>query len=347
MPAGKLFKILSIDGGGIRGIIPALVLAEIERQTGRPACALFDLIAGTSTGGIITLGVTVPGEQQPSGNKHPRWSAQELADLYANDGPEIFHRSLVRTIETVDGLLVEKYAANGLEAVLERCVGDVKLSQALTDVLITSYDIQTHEPFFFKSFQPSPRDAPSPRDGAAGPAGSSPSSDYPMKLVGRATSAAPTYFEPEHLVAPVPGESPSDYALVDGGTFANNPAMCAYAEARRNHPEADVLIVSLGTGRLHEPISFERAKDWGLVQWARPLLGVIMDGASTAIDYQLDELLGFDHGHFRFQAVLKDVSDSLDDASASNIAGLRKLAENLIERNATRLNRVCAKLISD
>jgi patatin-like phospholipase/acyl hydrolase len=86
VPTPQLIKILSIDGGGIRGIIPAMVLAKIERQTGRPACELFDLIAGTSTGGIITLGVTAPGEEQPDGKRRPRWSAEQLVDIYANDG---------------------------------------------------------------------------------------------------------------------------------------------------------------------------------------------------------------------------------------------------------------------
>jgi len=345
--AQETVKILSIDGGGIRGIIPAMLLAEIERRTGRAACELFDLIAGTSTGGIIALGVTVPDTSGPGAGRLPRWSAQQLAELYVEDGGEIFHRSLVRTINTADGLRVEKYAASGLEALLERCLGDALLSQALTDVLITSYDIQQHQPFFFKSFDPRARTPATPGSGGdSADAGASPppSPDYAMRVVGRATSAAPTYFEPEHVLALSPTAEPQDYALVDGGTFANNPAMCAYAEATRNHPGADVLIVSLGTGRLTESISYEQAKHWGLVQWVHPLLGVMMDGSSAAIDYQLDELLGPDRGHFRFQAVLDGVSDSLDDAGAANTAGLRELAEQLIAENAGRLDAVCARL---
>jgi patatin-like phospholipase/acyl hydrolase len=348
VPEQQLIKILSIDGGGIRGIIPAMVLAEIERRTGRPACELFDLIAGTSTGGIITLGVTVPAEEHADGKRRPRWSAEQLVDIYVNDGPQIFKRSLLRTIETLDGLVKEKYKADGLEDVLRQYFGDAMLSQALTKVLITSYDIQQHEPFFFKSFQPSPRTAPNLREAAAGQTRSAtreqPFSDYAMRVVGRATSAAPTYFKPEDVIAPPPGTTPRDYVLVDGGTFANNPAMCAYAEARRNYPDAGVLIVSLGTGRLTESISFKQSRHWGLVQWAQPLLGVMMDGSSTAIDYQLDELLGFDEDHFRFQALLDGASDSLDDASAKNIADLREVADKLIEENASRLKSVCARL---
>ena len=189
MPANERVRVLSIDGGGIRGVIPALVLAEIERLSGRPAAALFDLIAGTSTGGIIALGVTVP---DPSASEHPRWSAQELARLYEEEGPKIFHHSLLRTVETADGLLVEKYAASGLEAALERYMGEARLPEALTDVLVTSYDIQRHEPFFFKSFSPRPHATPDPSaDRGESPAAPAQPADYPMKLVARATSAAP------------------------------------------------------------------------------------------------------------------------------------------------------------
>jgi patatin-like phospholipase/acyl hydrolase len=350
VPAKELIKVLSIDGGGIRGIIPAVVLAAIEEQTGRPACELFDLIAGTSTGGIIALGLTVPGEARPGGGTSPRWSAHELVGMYESEGPKIFHRSLLRTIETVDGLLATRYAATGLEVALEYYMGDARLSQALTDVLIPSYDIYGHEPFFFKSFTPTTRPAATLRQGAADrAAATSPApspSDFPMRVVGRGTSAAPTYFEPEDVHAPTtPGGG--HYVLVDGGTFANNPAMCAYAEVARNHSDVDVLIVSLGTGRPTEAaISFKQAKRWGLACWAQPLLGVIMDGASAAVDYQLDELLGADRRHFRFQTKLEGVSDSLDDASPSNIAGLRKLAEDLVAAERGPLEEVCELLRS-
>jgi uncharacterized protein len=343
MPEKKLFKVLAIDGGGIRGIIPAMVLAKIEEIRGEPACKIFDLIAGTSTGGIIALGVNVP---EAGAAKKPRWSAQQLADMYVSEGPKIFHHSLLRTIETIDGLLEEKYSAKGLEEALKKYMGEAKLSQALTKVLITSYDIQSHNPFFFKSAPPPPR----PAGAQAPPANPAPAplADYPMRVVARATSAAPTYFEPEPVAsAPPAGGGPAPgFVLVDGGTFANNPAMCAYAEALRTEPGAEVLIVSLGTGRVTDPITYAEAKHWGLIRWARPLLGVMMDGSSAAIDYQLDELLGADEGHYRFQTVLDRASDSLDDASAKNIANLQRAARKLIEdkTEAARIEALCKRL---
>ncbi len=346
--ADERVQILSIDGGGIRGIIPAVVLADIERRTKRRACELFDLIAGTSTGGIIALGVTVPDKKEQG---RPRWSAEDLVGMYEEEGPKIFHHSLLRTIETVDGLCGAKYDASGLETALAQYMGKARLPQALTRVLITSYDIQRHEPFFFKSFAPDAHPVTTaPREGVPRDTGVPPQpADYPMRTVGRATSAAPTYFEPADVpaVEPPPPGGPRDYVLVDGGTFANNPAMCAYAEAARNHPGAEQLIVSLGTGRLTESISYKQARRWGLAQWAHPLLDVMMDGASAAVDYQLDELLGADRGHYRMQTVLAGVSDSLDDVSPANIKALRKLAEQFLARNAARMEQLCERLTSN
>jgi hypothetical protein len=225
-------------------------------------------------------------------------------------------------------------------------MGEALLSEALTRVLITSYDIQSHNPFFFKSFQP-PARTEAARAPVAVPA-PAPLPDYPMRVVARATSAAPTYFEPEPVPsAPPAGGGPAPgFALVDGGTFANNPAMCAYAEALRCEPDTEVLIVSLGTGRITDSISYGTARHWGLICWARPLLSVMMDGSSAAIDYQLDELLGPDVGHFRFQTVLNHASDSLDDASPANIANLQRAAEGLIKSEAARIEAVCSLLVA-
>ena len=92
-----VIKILSIDGGGIRGLIPAVVLAEIEKRTGKPASELFDLIAGTSTGGILALGLTCP-----AADGRPRYSAERLIDLYQKEGNRIFNRSRWRRFFKLD-----------------------------------------------------------------------------------------------------------------------------------------------------------------------------------------------------------------------------------------------------
>src|SRR5579864_6405026 len=217
-----MVRILAIDAGGIRGIIPAIVLAYIERATGRSIAKLFDLVAGTSTGGILALGLTIP---KTAGA--PLYSAQGFVEMYEHEGRRIFSRSLWRRIIACDNLTEERYSAAGIEAVLADYFGDSRLADAVTDVLVTSYEIERSFPFFFKSSNARER-----RD-----------YDFPARLVARATSAAPTYFEPTKLSA---GATDDYYTLIDGGVFANNPAACALVEARTTHPGAgDFLVVSI------------------------------------------------------------------------------------------------------
>src|SRR5262245_29471105 len=108
------FRILALDGGGIRGIIPAVVLAEVERRTRRPIADLFDLIAGTSTGGILALGLVRPGA---GGN--PYHTAQAMVELYEKDGPKIFSRGPWHRLSSIGNLLEEKYPSQGIDGVLE------------------------------------------------------------------------------------------------------------------------------------------------------------------------------------------------------------------------------------
>jgi uncharacterized protein len=310
-------NVLSVDGGGIRGVIPAMVLAELEERTGRHTADLFDLIAGTSTGGIIACALTVPG---PGGV--PRWTANDLVDLYLTEGPRIFHHSIGRQLSSGLGLLDEKYDARPLEQALDTFLGDAMISDALTDILVTAYDLEHRKPFFFKT------------DRAKVVA----QHDWPMKAAARATAAAPTYFEPEKLTAD--GET---FALCDGGVFAANPAMCAYAEARRRHPRAEIRLVSLGTGQLTRPLHYEDVRGWGLIEWARPLIDVVFDGVSDATQYQLEQLLPVED-YTRFQTELIGASDSLDNANEINLEHLQDLARKLIGEQSADLDRLAAEL---
>ena len=325
--------VLSIDGGGIRGLIPALVLAEIEARTGQPLHALFDLIAGTSTGGLLALGLTVPAVSSggaSSGEPRARYSARELAQLYPAEGPRIFDRSLLRTVRTAGGLLEEKYRADGLEAVLEEYFGEARLKDALAEVLMTAYALERREAFFFKRHKA--RRAPV-------------QNDFSMRAVGRATGAAPTYFEP----ARVHTEAGQPFSLVDGGVFAGNPAMCAYAEAVARFgggAARRVLMVSLGTGSLTQPIPHEQAAGWGAAGWARPLLDVVFHGTGSTVDYQLRHLLP-EGDYYRFQVQLTEAGDALDDTEPVNLRMLQRHAWRLIEERSEALDALCQRLVAE
>lgn len=317
-------KILSIDGGGIRGVIPAMVLAEIERRTGRPIADSFDLVAGTSTGGILALGLAKPGA-----DGRPEYTAADLLRLYEAEGAKIFHRDPWHRIWAVENLLDEKYPSEGVERVLSRYFGKTTMSEALVEILVTSYDIERRRPYMFK------------RDRAI----SEPGRNWLMRQAARATSAAPTYFEP----ASIKSSGGQTMALVDGGVYANNPAMCGYVEARRLwRAEQSFCVVSLGTGELTRPIPYDEAKGWGLAKWAQPILGVVFDGVSDAVDYQLDALCKDDQSnvshYYRHQVTLTEGNDDLDDSSRTNLAALKRLAENLIDQQDRQLKTLCELL---
>lgn len=320
--AERTVTVLAVDGGGIRGLIPALLLADMEEEAGQPIAALFDLIAGTSTGGLLALGLTTPHPEAPG---RPQYSAAAIADLYRIEGPRIFSRSLLKRVLSVGNLADEKYADDGLNDVLARYFGDARLKEALTNVLVTAYALEKRRSYFFKSAR----------------ARRAIAHDVLMREAARATAATPTYFEPARLYAP-------PRTLIDGGVYANNPTMCAFVEARTLFPEADrFLVVSLGTGEQNDPISFQKARGWGLVEWARPLFDVVLDGVSDTVDYQMRTLLnarGAEPQYHRFQIRLDGTSGALDDASPGNLRALERLADRLRQREAERLQAVCERL---
>jgi patatin-like phospholipase/acyl hydrolase len=301
-------RVLSIDGGGIRGLIPALVLEELERRAERRVFELFDLIAGTSTGAILACALCAP-DPLP---------AARVAALYEEEGPEIFSRSIFQRIRSADGLLDERYDSATLDGALARFLSDKRLSRTRPDLVVPAYDTAGPGPFFFKTTD----------------ARESPEDDFPLSVVARASSAAPTYFEPSAV---------DGRALVDGGVFAANPAMSAFAEAVRFQPGAEVVLLSLGTGQRTRRRTFDEIEDWGLLEWTRPLLDVVFDGISDAVDYQLRHALG-EGRYWRFQVELTRANDALDDATDENLRALRAQAEELIAARSADLDTVIALL---
>lgn len=152
----KKIRILSIDGGGIRGILPGIVLTQIEKKlqkkTGDSNIRLsdmFDFMAGTSTGGILSLAYLTPNE-----DNRPKLSAQDAVNIYLDRRDKIFDVSAWQKIKSGKGILDEKYNASELEEALEDTFGDLKLSNLLKPCIITSYDIRNGKPHFFKHINP-------------------------------------------------------------------------------------------------------------------------------------------------------------------------------------------------
>ena len=311
-----MVSILSIDGGGIRGIIPATFLIEFEKRTGKPICELFDLIAGTSTGGILAATLAVPNRYGT-----PKYSAEQVCTGYFDHGETIFHKRLSRPVTTLGGLIRPKYSPSGLDEMLENYLGSARLHSTLTEILVTAYDMSSSTPWFFKtSFAKGHR---------------APEDDPLLSQVARATAAAPTYFPPLTM---------EGHCLIDGGVFACNPALCAYAQARNMyHEETEFLIVSLGTGEQVHNCFCSKVNNWGIANWALPIIAVAVNSSSASVNYQMSALVGSEN-YVRFQVQLDDDCTEMDNASEKNMRKLKALAHQAILQETDTIDRLCTTL---
>jgi len=324
--ANNTYNILSIDGGGIRGLIPGLLLVEIEKRTGKAISELFNLIAGTSTGGILALGMAVPDEKTGK----PAYPVEKIVELYSQKGEQIFIQDTWRNVLTGLGIFDEKYPSIGINKLLKYYFGETELKAALTDVLITSYDFEnTRRPFFFKSQR----------------AKNDPTRNFKMRDIARATTAAPTYFEPHKLTNLV--DERIYYSLVDGGVCVNNPAMCALVEALKCHSLEKIFMVSLGTGAKTQLFTYQEAINWGVVEWIRPLINLMMSGSNDTVDYQVREMLAGKNNYYRLQIDLPSDAgiQKLDNASPQNIERLQNIAKYLIAQEDKTIDEICSRLI--
>ena len=228
---------LAIDGGGVRGLIPARLLCEIERRTGKPIADLFDQISGSSIGGILALTLVKPGVDGT-----PAYSAEHAASLLSEALRSVFTPRWWHTVPIigfVSAMARPKYSRCGADALLRDHFGDARMGDALAPVAIGAYDIGAGEPRLFRS---------EARDECS-----------LMRYVAVATSAAPGFLPP----APVDGGDESA-TYIDDGLFSNNAGMVAYSEmVRRGVPNEEMLIVSLGAGRSRCRLDPDRAARWG------------------------------------------------------------------------------------
>lgn len=306
-------KILSIDGGGIRGILPLYYLARLEKELQRPCRELFDLIAGTSTGGIIALALSIG------------HSAETLLDLYLRQGGQIFEKR-----GWTSGPFGPKYQASGLMDILHEYCGNYMLSDARVPVLVTSYEMDEGKPLYFCSHYP---------DVDIG----QPKYDMLMSDAARATSAAPTYFEPAEVIATNSEGEEEILHCLDGGTFSNNPVIggISYAHALYsvNRSESSYRVLSLGTGYKNISIPYNTGR-WAVsLWWGLKLLPVFFDGPSRSDTEDMKMMLGqnFD----RVTTELTYANSAMDDVSEDNIFNLCRDAKKMFSDHQEAFNKWC------
>ncbi|WP_138502497.1 patatin-like phospholipase family protein [Nostoc sp. PA-18-2419] len=345
------YKILSIDGGGIRGIIPAFLLAEIEKRTQKPIFSLFDLITGTSSGGILALGLTKPRlSSDVSDLPLAQYTAEDLLQLFLEYGVEIFYEPFFERIlgPIEDIFLQPKYPSESKKEILRQYFEQAPLESNLKEVFVTSYDIEQRIPIFFTNkLEKEEKKSQKFRKLCAG---------FSLLDAALATTATPTYFAPHRVINTQ--DYNSAYTLIDGGVFANNPAHLAILEAQINTKRKekkvltteDILVVSLGTGSLTSAYLYKEVKNWGLLQWVKPLLNIVFDGGSEVVSGQLEQLFEPNDKetksfYYRFQTFLDEELEEIDNTKLQNTRQLQAIAHRLISEKSQQIDELCSLLL--
>jgi len=305
---GKL-RILSIDGGGLRGVVPLLILKEIEKQQGKKIHELFDVIVGTSTGGIIACGLTCTKD-----GVNPFLTIDQLIELYTSKGDTIFPYSknfFQKVVVGINSIFNPKFSSKGLDGLLEEYFGDMMLSQTLKPIIVSSYDIKNNEVVMFKT-----RTAKWSKERF----------DARLKDVCRGTSAAPTYLPSYEM-----NFNGKERILVDGGVYINNPAIAAIADilrSRKGIKLEDIECLSLGTGSYSTSLGI-KAETWGIANWAQPITTVMMQASSKSVVYECQELL---EKYLRVQLEIDDKkrSDMSDSRPATTQYIIDKVNTDII-----------------
>ncbi|KAL5558894.1 hypothetical protein UlMin_035105 [Ulmus minor] len=358
-----IITVLSIDGGGIRGIIPGTILAFLESELQKldgPEARLadyFDVIAGTSTGGLVTAMLAAP-----DANNRPLFAAKDIKDFYLDHSPHIFPQdrfslTLKRPCfvwnsspfhafkDLIKYLKGPKYDGKYLHELLKEKLGNLRLRQTLTNVIIPTFDIKLLQPTIFSSYEK--------RNDIL---------DALLSDICTATSAAPTYLPAHRFETTKSNGERREFNLIDGGVAANNPAFVAVNEVsreiQRGNPKfipirsidfSRFLVISLGTGSAKAgKYDADEAAKWNILGWlnshnSTPLVDIFTQASSDLVDFFLSTIFqSLPQPHERYLRIqddtLGDEVSSVDIATKENLNELVKVGETLLKKRVSRVN---------
>lgn len=345
----KLITVLSIDGGGIRGIIPATILAfleeELKKLDGSDAriADYFDVVAGTSTGGLLTVMLTAPDK-----NGRPLFDANDLAKFYIDESPKIFPQknSIFSRIGTALRMVIRpKYNGKYLHSLLRKYLGETRLDGTLTNVVIPTFDIAYLQPTIFSTFQLKHH----------------PAKNALLSDITISTSAAPTFFPAHYFETKDEKGDTRSFNLIDGGLAANNPTLCAMSQVSQDIIVGDgeffmqnpvdygkFLVISIGCGlNPSEKYSAKDASKWGILKWivkdgTAPIVDMFNAASADMVDIHLSVLFGAlrsSHRYLRIQYdQLSGSAGSIDDCSKANLDRLVEIGNELLRKNVSRVD---------
>uniref|UniRef100_A0A164UAR2 Patatin n=1 Tax=Daucus carota subsp. sativus TaxID=79200 RepID=A0A164UAR2_DAUCS len=350
---GRMVTVLSIDGGGIRGIIPGTILAFLEsklQELDGPSARIadyFDVISGTSTGGLVTTMLTAPNKEN-----RPLFAAKDIYKFYKENGPKIFSEDRLKGfLEKIRRLFVSftgpKYTGEQLGSIVKELLGDMTLNQTLTDVIIPTFDIKRLYPLIFCSDK----------------ARANTSWNAYLYDVCLGTSAAPTYFPAHYFETKHEDGRTRTFDLIDGGIAANNPTQVAITHITNeilngNFKIVDdmtpmnttrMLVISLGTGAAKYEAKYDarKASRWGILNWIfdngnTPILDSYGAASQDMVDIHVSSLfqaLQAEQNYLRIQEDgLTGDESSVDVATVRNMERLSAIGNELLQKPVSRVN---------
>ncbi|XP_077239990.1 patatin-like protein 2 isoform X1 [Tasmannia lanceolata] len=377
---GEMVTVLSIDGGGVRGIIPGTILAVLEsklQELDGPDVRLadyFDVIAGTSTGGLVTAMLTAPDK-----NNRPLYAAKDINNFYLEHCPKIFPqkgcvyhppfnsricmylflpcfiRILIENLgcsflssarDLLGALSGPKYDGKYLHSLVREILGETKLHQTLANIVVPAFDIKYLQPVIFSTYK----------------AKNEVSNDPYLSDVCIGTSAAPTYLPAHYFQTHDAKGNVKDFNLIDGGVAANNPALTAISEVSKeilmkNQDFLDIkatdygklLVISLGTGsaKQEEKYSANMAAKWGVLGWlynsgATPLIDSFSQASADMVDIHNSVLFQALHSECNYLRIQDDTlvgnASSVDISTKENLLNLVEVGKNLLQKPVSRVN---------
>ena len=326
-------NILSIDGGGMKGIISSIVLMHLEEYLREYSqdkdvgiVDYFDIVAGTSTGSILTALLLCPDEYGK-----PKYHAEDALQLYISRGKDLFRKRPLYPINTLFGLYKSKYTNRYFKEELDKYFGELKISKLLKPCMIVTYDMETRKTLFLNSIS-CKQDS---------------SREMLVKDAVLASCSAPTYFPPVKANYGVYRE----HCFIDGGVSANNPAMSALIESLKLPIVMglrDTYVFSLGNAMTQKYYSCGNIAKWGIAKFALPLISIFMESSEEIVDYQLHKLYEChrmeDH-YLRIEDVIYGEIPAMDDTSKKAIDTFIKIGNQLSDREEERLRAYAKQLV--
>ncbi|KAL9303583.1 hypothetical protein ACSQ67_020846 [Phaseolus vulgaris] len=313
---GNMITILTIDGGGIKGIIPATVLDYLDKalKVKDPNAELvhyFDVIGGNGTGGLITAMLATSGPHHPN---LPAFTPAEIVEFYKQNGPQIFNESRPGHGPRFDG--------EPLHNITRELLRDTRLSQTLTNVVIPAFDIKTRKPVIFSNYKLK----------------NVPYFNALMSDICISTSAAPIFLPPYYFE-----NDGVEFNMISGGTASGNPTEAAVSEVLRHNEYPKILVLSLGTGitKIEQIFDAQTAATWFPWDWISPLLGVLPRLSSLITEYYLASLFSdIQPGtYLRIQEYnLNPDFNNMVNVTKENMDGLEEIGKHLLQEKPVKLN---------